>query len=61
MLEWAIIEEVRSMPQKLYASEEIIRYHRIVELETGKGVPVLDDCHKVREHRTNLLSLEEVI
>ena len=35
------------MPKKRYTPEEIIQHLRTVELETGKGVPVLDVCRKL--------------
>ncbi len=46
------------MPQKRYTPEEIIQHLRTVELETAKGVAVLD-AWEARDHRTNLLSVEE--
>ncbi len=35
------------MPRKRYTPEEIIQHLRTVELETGKGLPVLDACRKL--------------
>lgn len=35
------------MPRKRYTPEEIIQHLRTVELETGKGVAVLDACRKL--------------
>jgi putative transposase len=35
------------MPKKRYTPEEIIQHLRTVELETGKGVPVLDASRKL--------------
>jgi len=35
------------MPKKRYTPEEIIQHLRTVELETGKGLPVLDTCRKL--------------
>ena len=35
------------MPKKRYTPEEIIQHLRTVELETGKGLSVLDACRKV--------------
>lgn len=35
------------MPKKRYTPEEIIQHLRTVELETGKGVAVLDACRKL--------------
>ena len=36
------------MPKKRYTPEEIIQHLRTVELETGKGLAVLDACRKLR-------------
>jgi hypothetical protein len=36
-----------SMPQKRYTPEEIIQHLHTVELETDKGVAVLDACRKL--------------
>ena len=35
------------MPRKSYTPEEIIQHLRTVEVETGKGVPVLEVCRKL--------------
>lgn len=35
------------MPKKRYTPEEIIQHLRTVELETGKGLAVLDACRKL--------------
>ena len=35
------------MPKKRYTPEEITQHLRTVELETGKGVPVLDASRKL--------------
>jgi putative transposase len=35
------------MPRKRYTPEEMIQHLRTVELETGKGVAVLDACRKL--------------
>ncbi len=35
------------MPKKRYTPEEIIQHLRTVELDTGKGLAVLDSCRKV--------------
>jgi len=35
------------MPRKRYTPEEIIQHVRTVELETGKGLAVLDACRKL--------------
>ena len=40
-------QEVSVMPKKRYTPEEIIQHLRTVELETGKGVPVLDASRKL--------------
>ena len=32
------------MPKKRYTPEEIIQHLRTVELDTGKGLAVLDSC-----------------
>jgi putative transposase len=40
------------MPRKRYTPEEILQHLRTVELETGKGLAVLDACRKlgITEH-----------
>jgi transposase InsO family protein len=35
------------MSKKRYTPEEIIQYLRTVELDTGKGLAVLDSCRKL--------------
>lgn len=35
------------MPRKRFTPEEIIQHLRTVELETGKGLAVLDACRKL--------------
>ncbi|MBX7123976.1 MAG: transposase [Opitutaceae bacterium] len=35
------------MPRKTYTPEEIIQHLRTVELETGKGIAVVEACRKV--------------
>ena len=35
------------MPRKSYTPEEIIQHLRTVELETGKGIAVVEACRKV--------------
>lgn len=35
------------MPKKRYTPEEIIQHLRTIELETGKGLSVLDACRKL--------------
>ena len=47
MLDWTTTQEVSIMTRKRYAPEEIIQHLRTVELETGKGLPVLDACRKL--------------
>ena len=52
MLDWTATREVMVMPKKRYTPEEIIQHLRTVELETGKGLAVLDACRKlgITEH-----------
>jgi len=52
MLVWPHTQEVSVMPKRRYTPEEIIQHLRTVELETGKGLPVLDACRKlgITEH-----------
>jgi putative transposase len=40
------------MPKKRYTPEEVIQHLRTVELDTGKGLAVLDACRKlgITEH-----------
>jgi DNA invertase Pin-like site-specific DNA recombinase len=47
MLDWAATREVKVMHKKRYTSEEVIQHLRTVELETGKGLAVLDACRKL--------------
>ena len=35
------------MPRKRYTPEEVIQHLRTVELDTGKGLAVLDACRKL--------------
>ena len=35
------------MPRKSYTPEEIIQHLRSVELETGKGIAVVEACRKI--------------
>ena len=35
------------MPRKRYTPEEILQHLRTVELDTGKGLAVLDACRKL--------------
>lgn len=39
--------EVTVMPRKRYTPEEILQHLRTVELDTGKGLAVLDACRKL--------------
>lgn len=47
MIVWTINRGGRRMPRKSYTPEEIIQHLRTVEVETGKGVPVLEACRKL--------------
>lgn len=47
MLDWAATREVNAMPKKRYAPEVIIQHLRTVELDTSKGLAVLDACRKL--------------
>jgi hypothetical protein len=47
MLDWTATREVRVMAKKRYTPEEIIQHLRTVELDTGKGLAVLDSCRKL--------------
>jgi len=47
MLDWTATQEVTIMPKTRYTPEEIIQHLRTVELETGRGLPVLDACRKL--------------
>jgi hypothetical protein len=44
MRDWTATREVMVMPKKRYTPEEILQHLRTVELETGKGLAVLDAC-----------------
>ena len=35
------------MPRKRYTPEEVIQHLRTVEIDTGKGLAVLDACRKL--------------
>ena len=39
--------EVRVMPRTRYTPEEILLHLRTVELDTGKGLAVVDACRKL--------------
>ena len=39
--------EVTVMPRKRYTPEEVIQHLRTVELDTGKGLALLDACRKL--------------
>ena len=47
MLDWTVTREVMVMPKKRYTPEEILQPLRTVEMETGKGLVVLDACRKL--------------
>jgi hypothetical protein len=47
MVDWAAIREVNVMSKKRYTLEEIIQHLRTVELDTNKGLAVLDACRKL--------------
>jgi putative transposase len=44
MIGWTATREVMVMPKKRYTPEEIVQHPRTVELETSKGLAVLDAC-----------------
>jgi hypothetical protein len=46
-LDWTASREVMVMPRKRYTPEEVIQHLRTVELDTGKGLAVLDACRKL--------------
>jgi transposase-like protein len=47
MLDWTATREVTVMPRKRYTPEEVIQPLRTIELDTGKGLAVLDACRKL--------------
>jgi hypothetical protein len=47
MIDWTATREVTAMPRKRYTPEEILIHLRTVELDTGKGLAVLDACRKL--------------
>ena len=47
MLDWTATREVTVMPRKRYTPEEILQHLRTVELDSGKGLAVLDACRKL--------------
>ena len=47
MLDWTATREVTVMSRKRYTPEEVIQHLRTVELDTGKGLAVLDACRKL--------------
>ena len=47
MLDWTATRDVTVMPRKRYTPEEVIQHLRTVELDTGKGLAVLDVCRKL--------------
>ena len=47
MLDWTATREVTVMPRKWHTPEEILQHLRTVELDSGKGLAVLDSCRKL--------------
>ena len=47
MLDWTATREVITMPRTRYTPEEILQHLRTIELDTGKGLAVLDACRKL--------------
>ncbi len=47
------------MPRKRYTPEEVIQHLRTVELDTGKGLAVLDACRKLGITEQTYYLLEE--
>src|SRR6478609_4532191 len=47
MLVWTPNPGGHPMPRKSYTPEAIIQHLRTVELETGKGIAVVEACRKV--------------
>ena len=45
------------MPKKRYAPEEVIQHLRTVELDTGKGLAVLDACRKLGINVTGVATI----
>ncbi len=46
------------MTRKRYTAEDIIGHRRTIEIETGKGLAVLEACRKLGITGANLLSVE---
>ena len=44
MIDWTATREVAAMPRTRYTPEEILVHLRTVELDTGKGLAVVDAC-----------------
>jgi hypothetical protein len=57
MIDWAATRAVRVVLKKYYVPEGILQHLRTVELDTGKGLAVLDACRKlgITEHRYDRL------
>ena len=49
------------MARKRYTAEEIIGHLRTIEIELGKGLAVVGRLSETRDHRADLLSVEERI
>src|SRR4026209_2779589 len=47
MIDWTATREVTVMPRKRYTPEEILQHLRTVEVDSGKGLAVLDACRKL--------------
>ena len=47
MIDWTATREVTALPRTRYTPEEILIHLRTVELDTGKGLAVVDACRKL--------------
>ena len=47
MIDWTATREVTAMPRTRYTPEELLLHLRTVELDTGKGLAVVDACRKL--------------
>jgi hypothetical protein len=47
------------MPRKRYTPEEVIQHLRTIELDTGKGLAVLDACRKLGITEQNAGAISE--
>jgi hypothetical protein len=47
------------MPRKRYTTEEVIQHLRTIELDTGKGLAVLDACRKLGITEQNAGAISE--